>query len=184
MRGIRGGVPGWNAGVGNLASAATTTRSATRPARASGRLQQRSSSACRANLLLRRRGAASFASLFGAASKPLPEPGAVGAGGRKGAASWCVEPRVITADQVKALIEQGRAALPDCGATRSQFRNVAPVKRLKRVTPQIAGGSVILVSDVNKTAKGTTSSAGFAINTNEDAGAGGEQRHRGDRRHR
>ena len=76
-------------------------------------------------------------------------------------------PRVITADQVKALIEQGEE-LPyqtatSSGATALQFRKA----NLKlEVTPQITPeGNVILDVDVNKDSVGRVTAAGFAIDT-------------------
>ena len=76
-------------------------------------------------------------------------------------------PRVITADQVKALIEQGEE-LPyqvatASGATSIQFRKA----NLKlEVTPQITPeGNVILNVDVNKDSRGTLTPQGYAINT-------------------
>jgi len=76
-------------------------------------------------------------------------------------------PRVITADQVKALIEQGEE-LPyqvatSSGATSIQFRKA----NLKlEVTPQITPeGNVILNVDINKDSRGTLTPQGYAINT-------------------
>ena len=76
-------------------------------------------------------------------------------------------PRVVTADQVKALIEQG-TELPyqvasSSGATSIAFRKA----NLKlEVTPQITPeGNVILSLDVNKDTVGQSTAAGFAINT-------------------
>ncbi|MFY8117747.1 MAG: type IV pilus secretin PilQ [Roseateles sp.] len=76
-------------------------------------------------------------------------------------------PRVVTADQVKALIEQGEE-LPyqvatASGATSIQFRKA----NLKlEVTPQITPeGNVILNVDVNKDSRGTLTPQGYAINT-------------------
>jgi type IV pilus assembly protein PilQ len=76
-------------------------------------------------------------------------------------------PRVITADQVKALIEQGEElpyqAATSSGATNIQFRKA----NLKlEVTPQITPeGNVILDVDVNKDSVGRSTTAGFAIDT-------------------
>ena len=76
-------------------------------------------------------------------------------------------PRVVTADQVKALIEQGEElpyqAATSSGATQVQFRKA----NLKlEVTPQITPeGNVILDVDVNKDSVGRNTVAGFAINT-------------------
>ncbi|MFG6432353.1 type IV pilus secretin PilQ [Roseateles sp. LYH14W] len=76
-------------------------------------------------------------------------------------------PRVITADQVKALIEQGEE-LPYQVATSSGATSIAFRKaNLKlEVTPQITPeGSVILNVDVNKDSRGTLTPQGYAINT-------------------
>jgi type IV pilus assembly protein PilQ len=76
-------------------------------------------------------------------------------------------PRVITADQTRALIEQG-TELPyqvasASGATSIAFRKA----NLKlEVTPQITPeGNIILDVDVNKDSVGQSTAAGFAINT-------------------
>ncbi|MFG6488935.1 type IV pilus secretin PilQ [Roseateles sp. BYS78W] len=76
-------------------------------------------------------------------------------------------PRIITADQVKAVIEQGEE-LPYQVATSSGATSIAFRKaNLKlEVTPQITPeGSVILNVDVNKDSRGTLTSQGYAINT-------------------
>ena len=76
-------------------------------------------------------------------------------------------PRVVTADQVKALIEQGTEypyqTATSSGATALSFRKA----NLKlEVTPQITPeGSIILDVDVNKDSRGETTAAGIAINT-------------------
>ncbi|MFZ2739597.1 MAG: type IV pilus secretin PilQ [Burkholderiaceae bacterium] len=76
-------------------------------------------------------------------------------------------PRVVTADQIKALIEQG-TELPyqtatSSGATSLSFRKA----NLKlEVTPQITPeGGIILALDVTKDSVGQSTAAGFAINT-------------------
>lgn len=76
-------------------------------------------------------------------------------------------PRVVTADQVKALIEQG-TELPyqiasSSGATAIAFRKA----NLKlEVTPQITPeGNIILDLDITKDTVGQSTAAGFAINT-------------------
>jgi len=76
-------------------------------------------------------------------------------------------PRVITADQQKAIIEQGEE-LPyqvatSSGATSLQFRKA----NLKlEVTPQVTPeGNVILDVDISKDSVGRATTAGFAINT-------------------
>jgi type IV pilus assembly protein PilQ len=76
-------------------------------------------------------------------------------------------PRVITADQTKALIEQG-TELPYQVATSSGATSIAFRKaNLKlEVTPQITPeGSVIMHLDVTKDSVGQSTSAGFAIDT-------------------
>jgi type IV pilus assembly protein PilQ len=76
-------------------------------------------------------------------------------------------PRVITADQVKAVIEQGEEipyqVATSSGATSIQFKKAS----LKlEVTPQITPeGNVILDVDVAKDSRGALTSAGPAINT-------------------
>jgi type IV pilus assembly protein PilQ len=76
-------------------------------------------------------------------------------------------PRVITADQVEALIEQGEElpyqAATSSGATNIQFRKA---NLALKVTPQITPeGNVILDVDVNKDSVGRSTVAGFAIDT-------------------
>ncbi|QFZ81463.1 type IV pilus secretin PilQ [Variovorax paradoxus] len=76
-------------------------------------------------------------------------------------------PRVITADQTKALIEQGEEIpyqqATSSGATSISFRKA--VLKLE-VTPQITPeGNIILTLDVSKDARGANTSAGPAINT-------------------
>ena len=76
-------------------------------------------------------------------------------------------PRVITADQVEALIEQG-TELPyqvatSSGATSLQFRKA---NLALKVTPQITPeGNVIMTLDVTNDSVGQNTAAGFAINT-------------------
>lgn len=76
-------------------------------------------------------------------------------------------PRVVTADQVKALIEQGTEfpyqTATSSGATAVTFRKA----NLKlEVTPQITPeGNIILDVDINKDSRGETTAAGIAINT-------------------
>lgn len=76
-------------------------------------------------------------------------------------------PRVVTADQLKALIEQG-TELPYQVATASGATSIAFRKaNLKlEVTPQITpDGNIILDVDVNKDSVGVETRAGFAIDT-------------------
>lgn len=76
-------------------------------------------------------------------------------------------PRIVTADQTKALIEQG-TEFPYQQATSSGATSVAFRKaNLKlEVTPQITPeGNIILDLDINKDSRGETTTAGIAINT-------------------
>ncbi len=76
-------------------------------------------------------------------------------------------PRIVTADQTKALIEQGTEfpyqQATSSGATAVAFRR-ATLKL--EVTPQITPeGNIILDLDINKDSRGETTAAGIAINT-------------------
>jgi Type II secretory pathway, component HofQ len=76
-------------------------------------------------------------------------------------------PRLITADQTKALIEQGTeypyAITAPNGATSVAFKKA--VLKLE-VTPQITPeGNIILDLDVNKDSRGETTTQGVAIDT-------------------
>jgi type IV pilus assembly protein PilQ len=112
-------------------------------------------------------GAATFAvSLFNAAKTRFInlEISAAEADGRGKIVS---SPRIVTADQVKALIEQG-TELPYQQATSSGATSIAFRKaNLKlEVTPQITPeGNIILSVDVNKDSVGQSTANGFAINT-------------------
>ena len=76
-------------------------------------------------------------------------------------------PRVVTADQTKASIEQGTEfpyqQAASSGATSVAFRKA----NLKlEVTPQITPeGNIILDLDINKDSRGETTVDGIAINT-------------------
>jgi type IV pilus assembly protein PilQ len=76
-------------------------------------------------------------------------------------------PRVITADQKSAIIEQG-TELPyqvatSSGATSIQFRKANLKLEVKpQITPE---GSVIMVLDINKDSVGQSTPQGFAIDT-------------------
>ena len=112
-------------------------------------------------------GAATFAlSLFSSGATRLLnlEISAAEADGRGKIVS---SPRIVTADQVKALIEQG-TELPYQQATSSGATSIAFRKaNLKlEVTPQITPeGNIILNVDVNKDSVGRSTANGFAIDT-------------------
>jgi type IV pilus assembly protein PilQ len=111
--------------------------------------------------------AATFAvSLFNAAKTRFLNP-EISASEADGKTKIVSSPRVVTADQVKALIEQG-TELPyqqatSSGATSISFRKA----NLKlEVTPQITPeGNIILNVDVNKDSVGRETANGFAIDT-------------------
>jgi type IV pilus assembly protein PilQ len=113
--------------------------------------------------------AATFAlSLFGATANRFLnlELSALEAEGKGNIVS---SPRVITADQTKARIEQGEEIpyqqATSSGATSVQFKKAS--LRLE-VTPQITPeGNVILDLEVNKDSRGELTTAGPAINTKQ-----------------
>ena len=168
-RGVNGGVPGWNVGLGNLAVGGnyggigyTTGQSSTSDYSNTQFVNLPASTTS-----LGGASAATFAlSLFGAASNRFLnlELSALEAEGRGKLVS---SPRVITADQVKALIEQG-TELPyqsatSSGATAIQFRKAnLKLEVVPQITPE---GNIILDVDVNKDSVGQSTSAGYAINT-------------------
>lgn len=169
LRGLNGGVPGFNTGGnmrvgvgGNINAIGVQTGQATPPMLYSD-TNFVSLPATRQNDY----NAATFAlSLFGVGANRFLnlELSALEAENKGKILS---SPRVITADQVKALIEQG-TELPyqtatSSGATAIQFRKA----NLKlEVTPQITPeGNVILDLDVTKDTVGQVTSQGLAIDT-------------------
>ncbi|CAM5792297.1 type IV pilus secretin PilQ [Rhizobacter fulvus] len=171
-RGARGGISGYNVGGsnyigvgGNLNAVGTQTQ---QPGATSGFNDTNFVSLPAGNPLGGDASPASFAlSLFTAGANRFLnlELSALEAEGKGKIVS---SPRVITADQQKALIEQGEEipyqSSTSSGATAVSFRKA----NLKlEVTPQITPeGSVILDVDVTKDSRGTSAGiAGFAINT-------------------
>lgn len=170
LRGLRGGTPGYGVGGdnrvtigGNMNAVGAQTQQQTATTVPFTDTQFVNLPATGQNNF----DAATFAlSLFGASSNRFLnlEISALEADGKGKVVS---SPRVITADQVKALIEQGEE-LPyqtatSSGATALQFRKAN--LRLE-VTPQITPeGNVILDVDVNKDSVGRVTAAGFAIDT-------------------
>jgi type IV pilus assembly protein PilQ len=171
-RGIRGGIPGANLGGstyatvgGNLNAVGAQTL---QPGATASYNDTNFVNLPAGNPLGGDASPASFAlSLFGAGANRFLnlELSALEADGKGKIVS---SPRVITADQQKALIEQGEEipyqSSTSSGATAVSFRKA----NLKlEVTPQITPeGSVILDVDVTKDSRGTSAGiAGFAINT-------------------
>lgn len=173
LRGVRGGVPGYSVGGGNYVvpggnygaignatlqpgapSSYTDTQFVNLPANVSSGSFGGAS-------------AATFAlSLFSASANRFLnlELSALESEGKGKIVS---SPRVITADQVKALIEQGTElpyqAATSSGATSVQFRKAnLKLEVVPQITPE---GNVILDVDVNKDSVGISTVAGFAIDT-------------------
>ena len=76
-------------------------------------------------------------------------------------------PRIVTADQTKALIEQGTEfpyqQATSSGATSIAFRRATlKLEVMPQITPE---GHIILDLDINKDSRGETTTAGIAINT-------------------
>ncbi|HWH80604.1 MAG TPA: type IV pilus secretin PilQ [Burkholderiaceae bacterium] len=170
LRGIRGGIPGYSVGGDNRISIGGNLNAVGAQTLQPGAAQSFSDTNF-VNLPATPQGgndAATFAlSLFSAGANRFLnlELSALEADGKGKIVS---SPRVITADQQKALIEQGEEipyqSATSSGATAVSFRKA----NLKlEVTPQITPeGNVIMDVDVTKDSRGTSAgSAGFAINT-------------------
>jgi type IV pilus assembly protein PilQ len=171
LRGLQGGVPGY--AVGSNQVAVTGTYAGVGEQTLQAELSDSSSyipNTYFVNLPAAAQNGFSAASvalsLFGANSNRFLnlELSALEADGRGRIVS---SPRVITADQVKALIEQG-TELPYLTATSSGATSISFRKaNLKlEVTPQITPeGGIILDVDVNKDSVGIQTPAGYAIDT-------------------
>jgi len=169
LRGIRGGDPGYNIG-GNHRVAFGGTYNAVSGTTGESVNSLDTTNTTFVNLPAAGQGgygAATFAvSLFSAAANRFLnlELSALEADGKGKLVS---SPRVVTADQTKALIEQGTEfpyqQATASGATAVAFRR-ATLKL--EVTPQITPeGNIILDLDINKDSRGETTAAGIAINT-------------------
>ena len=176
LRGLRGGVPGYNIGGdnrvtigGNLNSVGFQTLQSSGTTGGTGGATPFSDTnfVSLPAIALGGQSPATFAlSLFSAASNRFLnlELSALEADGKGKIVS---SPRVITADQEKALIEQG-TELPYQVATSSGATSIAFRKaNLKlEVTPQITPeGNMILDVDVTKDSVGQQTTAGLAIDT-------------------
>lgn len=169
LRGVRGGDPGYALGAGNrLALGGTYNAVSSTTGESTNTLDTTNTSFV--NLPAIGQGGyspASFAiSIFNSAANRFLnlEISALEADGKGKVVS---SPRVVTANQTKALIEQG-TELPYQVATASGATSIAFRKaNLKlEVTPQITPeGNIILDLDVNKDSVGQATAAGFAINT-------------------
>ena len=173
LRGVRGGTPGYGVGGGNRVTIGNnyaaigyqTGQGSTAPAftdNAFVNLPANTTAFGGSN-------AATFAlSLFGATANRFLnlELSALEAEGKGNIVS---SPRIITADQTKARIEQGEE-IPYQQATSSGATSVSFKKASLslEVTPQITPeGNVILDLEVNKDSRGALTAAGPAINTKQ-----------------
>ncbi len=169
LRGVRGGDAGYSLGGGNRIAFGGSYNAVSGTTRESAEALDTINTSF---VNLPSTGAGGFApaafavSLFSSAANRFLnlEISALEADGRGKIVS---SPRVVTADQVKALIEQGTEypyqTATASGATALSFRKA----NLKlEVTPQITPeGNIILDVDVNKDSRGETTAAGIAINT-------------------
>ena len=171
LRGLQGGVPGYGVGGGNYLAFGnnygTLLTQTGQGGQGSGTFSDPSFVSLPANTSTIGTAAATFAlSLFSPSANRFLnlELSALEAEGKGKIVS---SPRVIVADQDKALIEQGEE-LPFQNATSSGATAVSFKKaNLKlEVVPQITPeGNVILDVDVNKDSVGRTTPTGFAIDT-------------------
>ncbi|HSI53825.1 MAG TPA: type IV pilus secretin PilQ [Ramlibacter sp.] len=170
LRGIRGGDPGYAVGGGTNRVALGGTYNAVSGTTGESDTQLTTTNTTFFNLPASGVGGFSpstFAvSLFSAAANRFLnlELSALEADGKGRLVS---SPRIVTADQTKAMIEQGTEfpyqQATSSGATAVQFRK-ATLKL--EVTPQITPeGNIILDLDVSKDSRGETTAAGIAINT-------------------
>jgi type IV pilus assembly protein PilQ len=169
LRGVRGGDPGYSVGGNNrLALGGTYNAVSSTTGESVNTLDTTNTTFV--NLPASGQGGfspSSFAiSLFSAAANRFLnlELSALEADGKGKLVS---SPRIVTADQTKAMIEQGTEfpyqQATSSGATAVAFRR-ATLKL--EVTPQITPeGNIILDLDINKDSRGETTAAGIAINT-------------------
>jgi len=169
LRGVRGGDAGYSIGNGNRVAIGGSYDAVSSTTTESSNVMTTTNTSF-VNLPATGQGgytASSFAlSIFNSAANRFLnlEISALEADGKGKVVS---SPRVITADQTKALIEQG-TEFPYQQATSSGATSVAFRKaNLKlEVTPQITPeGNIILELDINKDSKGETTAQGIAINT-------------------
>ncbi len=175
LRGLRGGVPGYNVGGNNyVAIGGNYTNTGVQTGQTPNTSTSYNPDSQFVNLPANTTAfgggtAATFAlSLFGATANRFLnlEISALEAEGKGNIVS---SPRVITADQTKARIEQGEE-IPYQQATSSGATSVSFKKASLRleVTPQITPeGNVILDLEVNKDSRGALTAAGPAINTKQ-----------------
>ena len=171
LRGRQGGIPGYSVGGGNYVTVGGNYSAVGSATNQQATYQYSDSQFVNlpANVssdVFGQQSAANFAlSLFSATANRFLnlEISALEADGRGKVVS---SPRVVTADQTKALIEQGEE-IPYQQATSSGATSISFKKAVLKleVTPQITPeGNVILTVDVNKDSRGTLTPQGYAIN--------------------
>ncbi|WP_343629594.1 type IV pilus secretin PilQ [Roseateles sp.] len=171
LRGRQGGIPGYSVGGGNYVTVGGNYSAVGSATNQQATYQYADSQFVNlpANVssdVFGQQSAANFAlSLFSATANRFLnlEISALEADGRGKVVS---SPRVVTADQTKALIEQGEE-IPYQQATSSGATSISFKKAVLKleVTPQITPeGNVILTVDVNKDSRGTLTPQGYAIN--------------------
>ena len=172
LRGLRGGTPGYSVGGGNYVAIGgnytnTGIQTLQTPNTADSYNNTQFVNLPASTTSISTASAATFAlSLFSSTANRFLnlELSALEAEGKGKIVS---SPRVITADQVKAIIEQGEE-LPyqvatSSGATSIQFKKASlKLEVIPQITPE---GNVILDVDVNKDSRGDSTPAGPAIDT-------------------
>nr|WP_229722809.1 type IV pilus secretin PilQ [Xylophilus rhododendri] len=167
LRTQQGGTSGYSLGGGNRLAVGTTYNNVVATTGAGGTVDTTSNFVNLPATTATGTSAATFAlSIFNASANRFLnlELSALEADGKGKLVS---SPRIVTADQTKALIEQG-TEFPYQQATASGATSVAFRKaNLKlEVTPQITPeGNIILDLDINKDSRGETTTAGIAIDT-------------------
>ena len=179
LRGIRGGVPGYSVSNGNYLTVGGNATGVGNQTLQTGLIGTAATTAAYNNSNFVNLPANTISSVFGGQSLPsfalsLFSPAAnrflnleLSALEADGKGKIISSPRVITADQSRAIIEQG-TELPyqvatSSGATSIQFRKANLKLEVKpHITPE---GSVIMVLDINKDSVGQSTPQGFAIDT-------------------
>ena len=179
LRGIQGGIPGYSMGGGNYLTVGGNTTAVGNQTLQTGLTGTAALAAAYSNSNFVNLPANNINSVFGGQSissfaLSLFSPAAnrflnleLSALEADGKGKIISSPRVITADQTKAIIEQG-TELPyqvatSSGATSIQFRKANLKLEVKpQITPE---GSVIMVLDINKDSVGQSTPSGFAIDT-------------------
>jgi type IV pilus assembly protein PilQ len=167
LRAQNGGDGGYGLGGNNRVAIGTSYANATASAGAGGTVDTTSNFVNLPASLTNVTNAGSFAlSIFNSAANRFLtlELSAMEADGQGKIIS---SPRLVTADQTKALIEQGTeipyANTAPNGATTISFKNAA---LSLQVTPQITPeGNIILDLDIHKDAVGATTAQGIAVDT-------------------